>query len=86
LQTASQISEYLRRENQTGHIGGFQQVRAVESFLAYLKVQFTHLKAVYPEFGSDRAGASFVVKQIESAVQYFRNPMSRQYQQNYLDE
>ena len=65
LQTASVISEHLRRENQMGQLGGFQQVRAIESFLEYLKKQFAHFKAAYPEFGDDRAGASFVIKQIE---------------------
>ena len=85
-QTASVISEHLRRENQTGQLGGFQQVRAIESFLEYLKKQFAHFKAAYPEFGDDRAGASFVIKQIESTIRYFQNPMSQQHQQNYLDE
>lgn len=85
-QTASVISEHLRRENQAGQLGGFQQVRAIESFLEYLKKQFAHFKAAYPEFGDDRAGASFVIKQIESTIRYFQNPMSQQHQQNYLDE
>jgi hypothetical protein len=85
-QTASQISEHLHHENHVGQLGSFQQVRAVESFLRYLKTQFTQLRATYPEFGDDRAGASFVIKQIESTIQYFRNPMSQQYRQNYLDE
>ena len=35
-QTASRISEYLDRENQMDHIGGFQQIRAIELFLEYL--------------------------------------------------
>ena len=85
-QAGWQISEHLRRENQMGQLGGFQQVRAVESFLEYLQKEFAHLKAAYPEFGEDRAGPSFVIKQIENAIRYFRNPMSQQHQQNYLDE
>lgn len=83
---AAEISEYLRRENQIGHIGGFNQVRAIELFLDYLKKQFTHLKAAYPEFGDDRAGAAYIIKQIESAIRYFRSPTNRQHNANYLDE
>jgi hypothetical protein len=84
--TAAQIAEYIRTENQMGHISGFQQVRAVEAFLEYLKNQFRHLKAAYPEFGPERSGAVFVIKQIESAIRYFKNPTDRQIQPNILDE
>jgi len=34
---AQDIGEYVRRENQMGHLGGFQQLRCVEGFLKYLK-------------------------------------------------
>jgi hypothetical protein len=85
-QTPWQISELLRRENQMGYLGGFQQARAIEYFLEYLMRQFIHLKAAYPEFGSNRAGATYVIRQIDSALQYFRNPTKQQRQQNVLDE
>src|SRR5262249_31113807 len=85
-QTAWEISEHLRRENQMEHLGAFQQARAIESFLEYLKRQYAHLKTAYPEFGRDRAGAAYVIRQIESAIRHFRNPMIQQHQQNYLDE
>jgi hypothetical protein len=85
-QTALEISEYLRRENQMDQLGAFQQVRAIESFLEYLRKQFAHLKAAYPEFGNDRAGAAYAIKQIDSAVRYFRNPTSPRLLQNYLDD
>ena len=84
--TAHQLADFVRTENQAGQLGGFQQARAVEVFLEYLKKQYTHLKAAYPEFGADRTGASFVIKQIESALRYFRNPSERQTQTNMLDE
>jgi hypothetical protein len=84
--TALQLSEFVRIENQIGHLGGFQQVRAVEAFLKYLNNQFAHLNAAYPEFGADRSGAVFVIKQIESAIRYFRNPTDRQMQPNVLDD
>jgi hypothetical protein len=84
-QTALEISEYLHRENQMGQLGAFQQVRAIELFLEYLRKQFAHLKAAYPEFGNDRAGAAYAIKQIDSAVRYFRNPTT-QLLQNYLDD
>ncbi len=84
--TAPEIAEYLRREDRFGQLGGFQQVRAVELFLQYLKEQFTHLKAAYPEFGDHRAGAAYVVNQIESATRFLRNSVDQGHQQNYLDE
>lgn len=84
--TAHQLADFLRTENQLGQLGGFQQARAVEVFLEYLQNQYAHLKAAYPEFGADRTGASFVIKQIESALRYFRNPSERQTQPNMLDE
>ena len=55
-----------------GHLSGFQQVRAIESFLEYLKKQFTHLKAAYPEFGNDRAGPAYGIKQIDSAIRVYK--------------
>jgi hypothetical protein len=85
-QTAWQISENIRSESQFGHLGGFQQVRCVEAFLAYLKKQFAQLKTAYPDFGTDRAGASFIIRQIESPPLYFRNPTNPQDKPNYLDE
>lgn len=84
--TAHLLAESLKVENQVGQLGGFQQARAVEEFLKYLKNQHVHLKTAYPEFGADRAGASFVIRQIESALRYFRNPSERQTQINMLDE
>ena len=84
--TAAQLAEYIRIENQMGQLGGFQQLRAVEAFLEYLKKQFTHLKTAYPEFGAERSGPVFIVKQIESAIRYFKNPTDRQIQPNILDE
>jgi hypothetical protein len=85
-QTASRISEYLDRENQMDHIGGFQQIRAIELFLDYLKKQFAYLKAAYPEFGGDRTGSAYIARQVEGTIAYFRNPANQQNRQNYLDE
>ena len=83
--TARQLADYIRTESKFGQLGGFQQVRAVEIFLDYLKSQYAHLKAAYPEFGLERTGSSFVIKQIESALRYFRNPSERQTVPNILD-
>jgi hypothetical protein len=85
-QTASEIADYLRREHHVGSLGGFQQVRAIELFCEYLKGQFVHLKGAYPEFGNERTGAAYLIKQIESAVRYFRNPLHATSRRNYLDE
>jgi hypothetical protein len=83
---AQEISDYLRRENQFGHLGGFQQLRCAEIFLKYLKEEHARLKSAYHEFGSDRSGASFVIKQTESAIAYFKNPTLRPAERNLLDE
>ena len=83
---AEEIGEYVRRENQMGHLGGFQQLRCVEAFLKYLKYQQAQLQFAYHEFGGDRSGASFVIKQIENAFGYFRNPTIGPAQRNLLDE
>ncbi len=83
---AFQLAEFIRIENQIGRLSGFQQVRAIETFLEYLKAQFSHLKAAYPEFGADRSGASFVISQIDSAARYFRNPTYKQGGRNVLDD
>ena len=82
---ALQLAEFIRIENQMGHLGGFQQARAVETFREYLKAQFAHLKAAYPEFGAERTGAAFTLSQIESAIAYFRNPTFNRGTRNVLD-
>ena len=84
--TAADVSEYVLRESQMGELGAFQQIRAIELFLEYLKRQFAHLKGAYPEFGHDRAGTAYVIRQIESAIRYFRNSLDEGRQQNFLDE
>jgi hypothetical protein len=84
--TTKVIAQFIRTESQLGQLGGFQQSRAVESFLEYLKKQYAHLKAAYPEFGEGRTGASFVIQQAESALHFFRHPSARQMQRNLLDE
>jgi len=84
--TTKVIAQFIRTESQLGQLGGFQQSRAVEAFLEYLKKQYAHLKAAYPEFGEGRAGASFVIQQIEGALHFFRHPSARQTQRNLLDE
>jgi hypothetical protein len=84
--TTKVIAQFIRTESQLGQLGGFQQSRAVESFLEYLKKQYAHLKAAYPEFGEGRTGAYFVIQQIESALHFFRHPSARQTQRNLLDE
>jgi hypothetical protein len=86
LRIASAVSEYVRREHKMGQLGGYQQISAIELLLEYLKEQSAHLKAAYPEFGDDRTGAAYVVRQVESAIRHFRNPSDKGHQRNYLDE
>jgi hypothetical protein len=69
-----------------GQLSGFQQARAIQVFLEYLKAQHNHLKKAYPQFGEERSGATFVIKQIENTIRHFRNPSERQTQINMLDE
>jgi hypothetical protein len=83
---AQDIAEFLKRENQQGYQGAYQQARCVELLLAYLKAQHTQLHAAFNEFGGVRTGSSFVIKQIESALGYFKNPMVRSIERNLLDE
>ena len=83
---ARDIAEFLKRENQQGYQGAYQQARCVELFLAYLKVQHGQLHAAFHEFGGIRTGSSFVIKQIENALRYFKNPTVRSTEQNLLDE
>jgi hypothetical protein len=83
---AEDIAEYLKRENQQGHQGAFQQARAVELFLNYLQGQHKTLSDAFLEFGGPRTGATFVIRQIESALRYFKNPTSKSTQRNLLDD
>ena len=83
---AQGIAEFLKRENQQGYQGAYQQARCVEIFLGYLKAQHSRLHAAFLEFGGTRTGSSFVIKQIESALRYFKNPTVRTTERNLLDE
>jgi hypothetical protein len=84
---AAQIAEYIRRENHMA-IGGFQQLGCAELFRQYLEDEFMQLKAAYSEFGADRSGATFVMRQVTNAISYFKNPLagSTNQQRNMLDE
>jgi hypothetical protein len=84
---AGRISDYVDRENRHDRLGGYQQVQCVDQFLTYLKYQHAQLYAAYPQFGGARTGATFVISQIESAIEYFRRPPgSGVRQSNLLDE
>jgi hypothetical protein len=83
---AKEISEFLRRENQQGYQGAYQQARCIELFLTYLKGQQQQLHAAFREFGGIRTGSSFVIKQVESALRYFKNPTLGSAERNLLDE
>jgi hypothetical protein len=86
-EVAKQIAQHIARENQVS-IGGFQQVACAEIFDQYLQAEFSQLRAAYSEFGSERTGASFVIKQVQNAIGYFKNPVLGQANQkrNMLDE
>jgi hypothetical protein len=84
---ADRIADYINRENQHDRLGGYQQAQCVEEFLRYMKYEYGRLVQAFPEFGIERSGATFVIRQIQSAVDYFRNPDSaRARQPNLLDE
>ena len=83
---AEDIAEYLKRENQQGYQGAFQQARAAELFLHYLQAQHKKLSESFLEFGGPATGASFVIQQIESALRYFKNPTYKSYTRNVLDD
>ena len=71
---AAGIAEYISRDNQMT-TGGFQQLGCAEVFLKHLEDEFAQLRAAYYEFGSERSGASFVIKQVQNAIAYFKNPV-----------
>jgi hypothetical protein len=83
---AKEISEFLRRENQQGYQGAFQQARCIELLLKYLKEQHGQLHSAFREFGGMRTGSSFVIKQIDNALGYFKNPTFGPAERNLLDE
>lgn len=84
---ANQIADYLNRENQYDRLSPHQQARCVEEFLKYLKLEHNKLSSVFPSFGGERTGASFVLDQIQSALDHFRNPTPRIGKQgNLLDD
>jgi folylpolyglutamate synthase/dihydropteroate synthase len=84
---AAQIAEFIRRENQMV-TGGYQQLGGAEVFLQHLQEQFGQLRAAYAEFGSERSGATFVIRQIQNAIGYFKNPVlgGANQKANVLDE
>jgi hypothetical protein len=83
---AQEIAEFLKRENQQGYQGAYQQARCVELFLGYLKAQHSQLHAAFHQFGGTRTGSSFVIKQIENTLRYFKNPTVKHTERNLLDE
>ena len=84
--TASQIGEFVRIESMHDEINLYQQVRCVDLFLVYLKRQYDLMKSSFPDFGGMDTGASYAIKQINSALGHFRNPAGRQIRsQNILD-
>ena len=84
---AEKISDYINRENQYNRLAGNQQAQCTNVFLQYLRYQHAQLSSAYPEFGGKHTGATFVIRQIESALNHFRNPRSGLgHQLNLLDE
>ena len=84
---AEEIGEHIYRENQRGHIAGYHMIRCVQSFLRYLRNEHKLLSESYPEFGRKHNGASYVISQVQGAIDYFRNPGRTGYTQpNLLDE
>jgi hypothetical protein len=77
---------YLKRENQQGYQGGLPAGARNRGVLQYLQGQHRELKEAFMEFGDPRTGASFVIRQIESALRYFKNPTVRSSERNMLDE
>lgn len=71
---AEQIADYIIRENQRDSLSMNQKARCIEIFLEYLRSQHTRLASAYPNFGGAHTGSSFVIQQIESALDHFRNP------------
>lgn len=85
-QVAKCIAEYINRENQSDRLGPYQQIQCIKEFLSYLRYQHAQLTSCYPEFGGARTGATFVIEQVESVVNYHSNPeAARGRRPNFLD-
>ncbi|WP_170162559.1 hypothetical protein [Methylocystis hirsuta] len=83
---AIKIADYLNRENQYDRISGHQMAECVEEFLRYLKYNYSLLQAAYPEFGGERTGSTFILQQVEDALDHFRRPATSSSRQlNMLD-
>jgi hypothetical protein len=82
----ARIGEFIDRENRMNTAGGYQQLSAAEVFLIYLGKEFEQLRAAYSEFGYERSGASYIIKQIQRAIGYFKNPLRGNESRNMLDE
>ncbi|MCA1935146.1 MAG: hypothetical protein LDL37_06820 [Asticcacaulis sp.] len=82
---AAEIGVYINRENQNDKISVFYMAQCVEKFLKYLEFEHALRCSEFPEFGSERSGASFLIEQIQSALTHFRNPSKKAAQPNLLD-
>jgi hypothetical protein len=84
---ADRIGDYLNRENQHDRLSPHQKAQCVEEFLKYLRYQHGQLASAYPAFGGEHTGATFMIGQIQSALNHFRSPgTSTGHQPNLLDE
>lgn len=84
---ADRIGDYLNRENQHDRLSPHQKAHCVEEFLKYLRYQHQRLTSAYPGFGGEHTGASYIINQIQSALNHFRSPGARVgHQPNLLDE
>jgi len=83
---ADTIADFIKRETKVDRQGPYQQAQCIEEFLKYLKFEHARLSAAYPEFAGEQTGASYVIRQVESALTFFRNPeLAKTRQRNLLD-
>lgn len=85
-QTATQLADYVKRENQAGHISAREKVRAVEVLLAFLKYEMARVRVKNPFFEPRNSGVVYVLGSMERAInRYFGNEARGEIAQNELD-
>jgi hypothetical protein len=67
---ANQIADRVKVENERGSILGHIRVELARAFHSYLSDQASQISRVVPEFLDIYGGATYVLRQIQSAMTY----------------
>ena len=84
--SAMTIARYVESENRAGYLPSNRMAECVEKFCGYLSRQYKGLKQVFPGYAAEPNGASYVISQIESAVEHFRSRGEAKVGPNVMDD